>query len=218
MHGVCMKNFYVFLAFVLVSFLFYFLPETDIWFSRFFFTLEEHFLYGDLLWVRSLYAAGSNAPFVLIPLFILVILLGTRFKWFEQKRRLTVFALLVLIVGPGLIVNVIFKEHWDRARPRNVVEFEGDRDFSPAWVISDQCESNCSFVSGHASMGFYAMILGWLLASRSWLLAGIIFGFLMSMVRIIQGGHFLSDVLLAGFIVYFVIVFFARYLKIPDPK
>jgi lipid A 4'-phosphatase len=73
-------------------------------------------------------------------------------------------------------------------------------------VISDKCEKKkcASFVSGHAAMGFWLMALAWVFRRRSWLWAGIVVGCVVSAGRIVQGGHFLSDTVMAGFVCYFV--------------
>ena len=213
-----MKNLVILVIFIILSALFYFLPVIDLWASHLFYTPDNGFLYRNEPWIEILYKACQNLHLFLIPIFLIALLLGRKFLWFKVRRKLVLFALCVLVVGPGLIVNVGLKDNWDRARPRHIVEFGGDKQFSAAWVVSDQCERNCSFVSGHAAMGFYAMILGWLLASRRWLYVGVTFGVLMGAIRVIQGGHFLSDSIFAGFIVYLVIIFFARYLHISEPK
>ena len=69
-------------------------------------------------------------------------------------------------LGPGLVVNGILKEHWGRARPRDVTQFGGDRRFTPALVIADQCERNCSFSAGHPSAGFALAALAYASISR----------------------------------------------------
>ena len=50
---------------------------------------------------------------------------------FGLTRRSICFIVVFSILGPGLIVNHVFKDHWDRARPRAVVEFGGDKAFTP---------------------------------------------------------------------------------------
>ncbi|MDA8231411.1 MAG: phosphatase PAP2 family protein [Magnetospirillum sp.] len=119
--------------------------------------------------------------------------------------RKLAYLLMVLAVGPGLLVNVVFKEHWGRARPSQVVEFGGTKTFSPALAISDQCHGNCSFVSGHAAMGFYPVALAFVIGRRRRVLAtagGILLGGAVGAVRIMEGGHFLSDVVFSGLVVY----------------
>ena len=73
----------------------------------------------------------------------------------HMNRRLAIFLLVVLFVGPGLIVNGIWKEHWGRARPFEVQNFGGEHQYTPPMQPAQECDTNCSFVSGHAAMGFY---------------------------------------------------------------
>jgi len=121
-----------------------------------------------------------------------------------RQRRTALYLLLVMIVGPGLLVNGVFKDHWGRARPSQVVEFGGAKQFTRAAVPADQCAKNCSFVSGHASVGFYFLALAFVLPRRRalWLSLGTGFGLFIGFVRIAQGGHFFSDVIFAGIVVY----------------
>jgi lipid A 4'-phosphatase len=109
---------------------------------------------------------------------------------------------LSLALGPGLIVNAGFKDHWGRARPSQIVEFGRDRAFTPALLPTDQCRRNCSFASGEAAMGFGLVTLALLARRRRmwWLIPGLAFGTTLSLVRMAAGGHFFSDVIFGGLI------------------
>jgi lipid A 4'-phosphatase len=109
-------------------------------------------------------------------------------------RRQHGFVFSAIVLGPGVIANFVFKEHWGRARPRQIAEFGGAQDFSPPLVMTDQCATNCSFVSGDASMAF-AML------ARGAAVLALVFGLFIGLVRMVQGAHFLSDVLFAGYFV-----------------
>lgn len=105
-----------------------------------------------------------------------------------------------LLLGSGLLVNLVLKDHWGRARPAAVAEFGGTAVFTPAWAVSDACSRNCSFVSGEASSAVVFALLAVLIWStgRRGLSAGlVVFAAALSLNRIAMGGHFLSDVLLA---------------------
>ncbi|MBI4967641.1 MAG: phosphatase PAP2 family protein [Rhodospirillales bacterium] len=108
-----------------------------------------------------------------------------------------------LALGPGLIVNALFKDHWGRARPTQIVEFGGKARFSGPFVLSDQCADNCSFASGHAAVAFWTVALA-LILPPPWrpraVMAALIFGLATGLVRVIQGAHFYSDVVMAGLI------------------
>jgi dolichol-phosphate mannosyltransferase len=95
----------------------------------------------------------------------------------------------------------VFKENMGRARPRDIVEFGGTKTFTPPLVPSRECARNCSFISGEASSiyaAFFALALLIPQYRMGLLISGIAAGTLAGIVRIIQGAHFLSDVLFAG--------------------
>ncbi|MFM2066482.1 MAG: hypothetical protein RLZZ584_1391 [Pseudomonadota bacterium] len=120
------------------------------------------------------------------------------------RRRLLVL-LAVLVLGLWLAVNVVLKEGWGRPRPEQVGEFGGARVFQPWWQPSRQCPTNCSFVSGHAATGYVLLGVGLLAAPRRrrrWLLAGLLAGLGVGLVRMVQGGHFASDILGAGLVIW----------------
>jgi membrane-associated PAP2 superfamily phosphatase len=111
------------------------------------------------------------------------------------------FLLLCFAVGPGLVANIIFKDHWGRARPMQVVEFGGDKSYTPPLTPSDQCARNCSFFSGEAS-AIFALFFAAALVVPQWstglIFVGILAGLADGTVRVLQGAHFMSDVLFAG--------------------
>lgn len=178
------------------------LPEIDLWVSGLFWSPEDEFIYRNNPFVLFLYRGFWFIPRLIIPLLLIAIAASYFRPYWKAQRKKVLFLLFVLLVGPGLIVHGL-KDNWDRGRPRHVEAFGGDQVFSPAFVVSDQCEKNCSFPSGHAAMGFFFMALGWVMRSRRWFWMGVVIGILASMGRILQGGHFFSDVLTSGFIVYF---------------
>ncbi len=119
------------------------------------------------------------------------------------RERIAVFCLVSLLLGPSLVVNGL-KETWGRARPKDVIEFGGSARFTPALLPTRQCDSNCAFTSGHAAFGFWLMVPAFFDPTRRrlWLTLGIAAGLATGWLRIAMGGHFLSDVLFSGWIVY----------------
>lgn len=137
------------------------------------------------------------------------ILLG----WWVVRRRLPLgipprAAVLVagtLAVGSGLLVNAGLKEHWGRARPRDVARFGGERAFTPAFVPADQCADNCSFVSGHSSFVFAFFSLALLARRRARAIALVaVLGAGAGLGRVMQGAHFASDVVFSGVFLFLV--------------
>ncbi len=143
-------------------------------------------------------AIGVGA-FLLFALLWRVIL---RRPLFGLGRSAVIYLLAVFLLGPALIVNGVLKEDWGRARPAQVREFGGDKRFTPPLLIADQCTHNCSFVSGEASLGFAFVAFGFAAVTpwrrRLGIAAGLALGSAFGLLRMAQGGHFLSDVYFAG--------------------
>ena len=125
-------------------------------------------------------------------------LLVRRSKNYRHWALPVAFFGLTLLLGPGIVANGL-KDVTLRARPFHVVEFGGDKQFAPALQISNQCEDNCAFVSGHVADGFFLVSL-MLLARRHrawWVAFGIASGFVIGFARVSVGAHWLSDALWA---------------------
>jgi len=204
------------LSFAFLVVLFAIWPELDLMVSGLFFdSATQSFPANQEGWVRFVYVLFKDMPLFLVP----VLILATLISWLRSapvrlrtKRHKLLFLLLFLLIGPGLLVHAGFKNNWDRARPRDVVEFGGEQHFTPAWAISDQCEKNCSFTSGHAAMGFAFIALAWVWEWQLGLLVGVILGLFVGEVRVIQGGHFLSDIIFSGYICYFTAWLLAKLI------
>lgn len=124
------------------------------------------------------------------------------------------FLAAVFVIGPGLIVNGILKEHAGRARPADIAEFGGNHLFTPVLQISDQCSQNCSFSSGEVAMtatfAFALLALTWphLPKQRRWLAiaAAITLIGASLLLRVGMGRHFTSDALASVAISAFVVM------------
>jgi len=129
-------------------------------------------------------------------------IIGSIYKQRRNWIRPGLFLVILLALGPGLIVNAIFKDHWGRPRPREVVQFGGKQQFLQPWQKGVDGAGR-SFPSGHSSAAFYLSAPFFIFrrkkprAAAFWMTGGLIFGVLMSIARITQGGHFLSDTLWA---------------------
>ncbi len=127
------------------------------------------------------------------------------------------FILAVYTLATGLVVNSLLKAHWGRARPAQVTEFGGTARFTPPHQITQECASNCSFVSGEMSgavafgVGLLAILtaLDWRLPPK-WQRRGRIIALAIPLVtglqRIASGRHFLSDVLLSALVTLLIAV------------
>lgn len=133
------------------------------------------------------------------------------------------FVGISLLLGPGFVTWAV-KEHTLRARPFDVVEFGGDRQFTPALTQAQQCVDNCAFTSGHVACGFFFASLMLLDPRRRgrWIATGLVLGALVSVARMSVGAHWLSDALWAlpitlatSGLVWAVLNFFYKYGRRP---
>ncbi len=178
-------------------------PHIDIAAARLFFDANAAFIGKNneaVEWARNLLIA----LFVSACLLTLAGIVITRDKnrdWLGIPFMKWVFLLACLAIGPGVVSNLTFKNNWGRARPSQIVEFGGTKLFTPALQPARECERNCSFVSGEASSMFMLFFAGAFLYRRSagqFITAGVVAGATAGLIRMAQGGHFLSDVIFAG--------------------
>lgn len=120
---------------------------------------------------------------------------------FGVRDRVWGFITLLYILGPGLLVNSLLKSYVGRARPADVTEFGGENSFTPAFQLADQCQSNCSFVSGEGSSAtaFFIsiLVLSRFVTNKSARYLLVTLGFAAALIaaslRVMKGRHFLSD-------------------------
>jgi len=172
----------------------------------FFYDPVSRFYLADAPFCRWIYESVEivSIAWVVLAVLLLATIWIRKKNWFGLSAKHLIYLLAALAIGPGLIVNFVFKDNWGRARPNDVIQFGGTSAFTPAFAISGECHHNCSFVSGHAAVGFYFIAFGFLFRRRRSLvvlLAGI-YGTVVGLVRILQGGHFLSDIVFAFFIIH----------------
>jgi lipid A 4'-phosphatase len=124
------------------------------------------------------------------------------------SSRAIVFLLATIALGPGLLVNVVLKEHWGRSRPVDVVELRGDEKFVAWWDPRGECRGNCSFVSGDISGAFWTLAPA-ALAPPPWRAlaygGAIVFGAAVSLLRMAAGAHFFTDAVFSGVFMFLII-------------
>ncbi len=168
----------------------------------------EGWVFADHPLVIALYRWGPKPALLAGGAALLFLLASTFLQAWRGHWRAALFFPLVMLLGPGLLVSSVFKAHWGRPRPREVVEFGGTADYRAPWQPATPRNDNGSFPSGHASMGFALGAPAFLHRRRRpglaavFLAAGLIAGFAIGAARVFQGGHFPTDVLWAGVMVY----------------
>ncbi|TPQ52337.1 phosphoesterase PA-phosphatase [Prosthecomicrobium hirschii] len=190
------------LATLVVSVLLYAMPAVDTGVTALFYQTGRGFAAEESGWLLVLREAGRAATWVLALAALVPILLKIaspdRVQGVDIRRPLFLGA--SLLAGPLLLVNLILKQHWGRARPNHVDLFGGSAHFTPPWIPADQCAANCSFVSGEASTAVLFMAFA-VLAPGRWrlpaILAAAVWTVAISLNRVAFGAHFLSDVVIA---------------------
>jgi membrane-associated phospholipid phosphatase len=115
-------------------------------------------------------------------------------------RRQAALVFLTLVLGPGLFVNTLFKDHWGRPRPRQVTELGGTMNYQCFYEKGTPGRGK-SFPCGHSSMGYYFVVFYFLARRRRPVLAitalagALVYGTLIGIARMAAGAHFASDVL-----------------------
>lgn len=183
------------------------LTDLDLILQRFFFHPEEGWLFGsDNPW-SFLYQYGSIPAFGLLAAAIIVLTGSLGWRRLRPHRKGALFVMLAMAIGPGLLVNTLLKDHWGRPRPAEVEAFGGREQFLRLGEMGPPAK-NKSFPSGHAAVGFFLMTpyFVWRRTAprpaAAFLVGGLAYGALMGLGRMIQGGHFASDVVWAGGIVF----------------
>lgn len=196
---------------VLVSAFFLVFPSVDLWVSGLFYSNDTGFWAQSDAFLRRLRYLGPYLVRIIAIASGAVLLL----KILAPGRRPLVplraplFLLTTLILGPGVLVNLILKNNWGRPRPVMVDQFGGDLPYQPVWWPTNLCDTNCSFVSGEASAGIW-LVASIFLVPVAWRFAMLCFvlplAFVLSVNRIAFGGHFLSDTMISWGLTLLVIL------------
>lgn len=179
----------------------------DIAIQRLFYTGSGHWGYGNHTLFSALYRYASFPGLILASWGLFMFIRGFGKGRIRRWRKVGLYLALVMAIGPGILVNSLLKDRWGRPRPRDILEFGGKHAYE-APLRYDPASPGKSFPSGHASVGFYFYVLYFLLKRRKPKLAvsayigATCFGLLIGLARIAQGGHFASDVIWAGALVY----------------
>jgi lipid A 4'-phosphatase len=197
------------------------IPQLDLFVSGLFYA--DGFPFDETWLQRSIRTATTVVLGISIlgvaAIYLLNRVLGSRVWSIDGKR--VGYLVLVLALGAGLVVNLVLKDNFGRARPRDIAEFGGSRVFTPAFAVSAECRKNCSFSSGEAAAGFFPIALAYAFGRRRRVVfvAAVLFGSVVSVARIAAGAHFLSDTIVSFFIMWLLAdaLYFAMGLARPEP-
>ena len=185
-------------------------PDFDVAISRLFDRGQGDFLlrfHPVLVWLRneSMWVVTALIAPAAVAVAVKLILPFTRML---MSGRAAVFLIATLILGPGLLVNVIMKDYWPRSRPIDVPELGGSEKFVPWWDPRGVCPKNCSFVAGESAGAFWTLAPA-ALTPPQWrplaYTAAVAFGTGVGVMRIAFGGHFFTDVVFAGVFMFLIV-------------
>jgi len=173
-------------------------PSLDIATAAFFLQVNPPLRPSQWFWVDWVNEYTPDVFRLLVILCVIAWIVVTLVPRLRRFGLAIAFVGLSVSLGPGLTTYMV-KEHQLRARPFDVMEFGGARQFAPALVQAKQCEDNCAFVSGHVACGFFFASLFLLDIRRRWwwIAGGTSVGLLVGLARMSVGAHWLSDVLWA---------------------
>lgn len=203
------------LALVLLTTLPFWIPQwhLDVQVSRFFYhpaCSPQGWVLDCQPWYQTLFYSSVPVISGLILAAGMVVIVWRPKTLVYQRLRLRLgYFVLVFILGSGLVVNAIFKDHWGRPRPVQTQDFGGTAEYAPPGKLVLNSAGR-SFPSGHSSVGFAFLAL-WFIWRRerpAWALwglgGGLLFGYAIGLARISVGAHYLSDVIWSGWLMALV--------------
>jgi lipid A 4'-phosphatase len=199
------------ITFVMFCWVFKTWPEIDISFSNLFFDgikfpLSMHFL-PIMKIIDRFIEFGCMALWVMF----ITEMFRKEYKKYGLKYR-DLMRKLIYIAAVGLSGSVgavhFIKHYIMRCRPNYIEFFGGPSHFTEIWtrnLLEAVDITKCvSFVSGHAAIGFLIYAIAFTaVKTKRFIFLGTVVGGLFGFIRIIQGQHFLSDVIFSGYVVYF---------------
>jgi lipid A 4'-phosphatase len=207
------------LIFILFLVVCYFSNWVDLFLAKSLYDYNTGTFYGENhVWCKIIYYSVPIIVtiFIIASFMMLTILYFDLFKSYISvnfiSKKQIIIILSILILGPGILVNYVLKNNWGRPRPYQVIR---DHEvYRPFYQPNFGVKNDNSFPSGHASIGFFLGVPLLVLGRRKLgFIVSILAGSFIGFVRILQGGHFFSDVLFAGIIIWFSIKIINYFFK-----
>lgn len=210
------------LILVVMSAFFLLFQNVDIALSRLAFDPETQRFMAHEPVLQRLRALGLWVPKLIVAALVVSLLVKLLLPHLTSliPPQVSLFFLSTLILGPGLLVNGILKAHSGRPRPRQTDLFGGDLPFMPPWSWSDHCARNCSFVSGEASSSFFVLAIVFVVprAFRAFALCLLVpYVLAISYNRVLFGGHYVSDIVIAWPLNFLMMLAIYRYVIASPP-
>ncbi len=192
--------FFISISFVTVG------NDIDIFISSLFYDGKQSFLIQSYFWISIL------SRKIFLPLLVLYIIIFPFISMYLPVKKIylsykfsikdVVFVFFTFVFNLVFIVNYVLKANWGRVRPNEILQLGGKENFTAWYEYSSICNTNCSFVSGDASVGFSLIALFFITKNKFFLWFSLFVGLFLGSIRIMEGGHFVSDILFAGLLIY----------------
>lgn len=196
-----------------VGFVFGIFPELDLMVSRPFYEIVSG---GNTFGLRihPVVMGLRESGMWLVAALVAPAALALAMKIILPRKRLLVsarailFLTTTLMLGPGVVTNLVLKDYWARSRPIDVTPLGGPERFVAWWDPRGECPTNCSFVSGDIAAAYWTLAPA-ALAPPAWRPlaygAALAFGAGMTALRMAAGAHFLTDGIFAGVFTFLII-------------
>ncbi len=220
---IIMTHYYLkyFLIIISISIIFFIFPTIDISVSGIFYKGSGSFFANSFDWnvylLRDILLPIIVLAVLLIPIIGIVYWIITKKNFLSLTLNNLAYLFLSSFLSLGLVVNVILKNLWGRVRPNDTILFGGDQPFSIPWLKVSHCDHNCSFVSGDVSA--YTLLLALILvfSKPQFNKFAYLLIILIGITRIMEGGHFFSDVIMSFMITHFIVkILFDFFSQLPD--
>ena len=198
---------------LIIGLLFGIFPELDLKLAALFYDAATK---SFPLKLDALAAFARDAAMWIAWAFVLPAIVALIVKFVRPDRpllvrgRTVVFLLVTMLLSAGILTNLTFKSFWGRPRPVVVTQFNGPQEFVAWWDPRGTCARNCSFFSGEGATAFWTFAPA-ALTPPQWrplaYAAATLFGTATSVLRMAFGGHFFTDVAIAGLVTFLVIWF-----------
>ena len=136
------------------------------------------------------------------------------------SNKFLLFEVILLISFAPLLIHCIIKPAFNRPRPSEISQYKEDSklEYTKAFEPGEEGDS---FPSGHSAAAFSLLFLYFTQVFKEYekrillIIPGLLWGFAIGTIRILQGRHFITDVvasLTVTFICCFIITHFTNQL------
>ncbi len=158
-------------AFTAIMTLVFYFTDLDPIITRFYYVdVAPHFPVGDTMPWAFFNEKDDIILYLMAAIVLFLIILGASVKRFRPFLVYGLFMLVSYLIGPGLIVNVLFKGTqigdfyigWGRPRPDETTLFGGTSEFFRIWepaFLHGYHNENSSFPSGHVTVGAIFIVI-----------------------------------------------------------